>query len=165
MKITTLLTTLALVATTAAATAVVTDWRKEYAAEASFGIDVAADALEAVERLGAKRLPQAMEASAAYWSAAKGTAFRSYQMARAEVDLAGDKVTRGQLEGLLLRTEALYSITKGFVDTQNAIGAALQGSGQLDRAYNVTMCQALLGGAEAKLFEARTLLANFLEVN
>lgn len=169
MKLTTLLTSLALVATATATTAVVSDWRKEAASQASTGVELAQMTLDTVEK--ALALPnnlgqvKAIEAADVYWQAAISTATADYERALLEVDLAGDKVTRGQLEGLVLRAESGYDIAGTYAALADATISSVTRAGSPDRLNNVLKLKAMLGLATSRLFDARTRLANFVEVN
>ncbi len=166
MKITTALTALALIATSAAATTAISDWRDEAAGAIN-------STLETAQALCAKG-PSLRRDPNGYSTLATESAQNAvsvarlcYQKAEAEVDLAGAKVTREQLEALVLRADAYLRQTNAYCALLTATGNELNRGKPMD---SYTLNNALTIGvieveAAAVYLSATARLADFLETN
>jgi hypothetical protein len=142
-----IIATLAIAALTASAAP---DWRK---ASAEGFAEVQASASLVLNYEGSDRRKLSMYSDLA--AEALTVSATAYGNARVEVDLAGDKVTKGQLEGLLLRAQSVY-------DTTAALDDMLSLGYKADAATHIGF---LVSRAQANVYvlDARDRLATFLE--
>jgi hypothetical protein len=166
MKITTVLTALALVATSAATTVAISDWRNDATEAINGTLEVTRAITENTSELSTDPA-QFLGMTTGAAQNAVSIARLCYQKAEAEVDLAGAKASREQLEALVLRADAYLRQT-------NAYMALLTGSGNEinrgKRRENDALCNAITTGiigveAAAVYMSATARLAAFLETN
>lgn len=166
MKITTALTALALVATSAATSAVVSDWRDDATAAINATLEVNQTIAEANAEL-TNNPAKFLEVTTVASQNAVNIARLSYQKALAEVDLAGAKASREQLEALVLRADTYLRQTNAHSQMLMLAHNDIQRG---KRYSNENLSNALTTGmlgveAAAVYMSATARLASFLETN
>ncbi len=166
MKITTALTALTLVATSAATATVISDWRDDADGAINSSLGAAQTICDSTTELSTNPA-KFLQVTTGCAQNAVSIARLCYQKAEAEVDLAGAKASREQLEALVLRADAYLRQTNAYSELLALGGNEIQRGKGFN---NDSLCNALTTGiigveAAAVYLSATARLAAFLETN
>jgi hypothetical protein len=167
MKLTNALTALALVATSAAATVTIEDWRDAAAGAINSSMDAAKRICDNAPKLRQDNNEFLRVATSSGMNAVSITRL-CYENSEREVDLAGAKVSREQLEALVLRADAYLRQTNAYISLLRASGDEInrgQRTMGTDRLGNALTTGMLGVEAAAVYMGATARLAAFLETN